>query len=527
MNPISFKHLAMPILLTLGITLGPGSAFCTRLTAKLPLRRATSLLLSVLSVGLLFLSCGHPTPSRDPRPVVAARGDTLHVAPAPEGALLRQDYRVRVRIPEGEWRDVPVYGFLVAAGSLPLRHADTTCVAPFSFAGEVEVEVTPLHCSPDSFRIRPLAAGIEATRQGGTLTFALDKPCYLSIEVNGDTFHNLHLLADSLGRVPEEADIVFPPGLHEIAGDSLLIPSGTTVYVAPGALVKGWLLVADATDVQILGQGILLPPDSHGGVEVHRSRRVLVDGPLTTRLPIGESDSVEVRNVKVFSSFPWGDGFNLYACSHIWQHHLLARTSDDCSTVYCTRKGFRGSSHHIRVEDAVFWPDVAHPVMIGLHGDTAKREEVYEVIYDNIDILGQCEHQLDYQGCIAINDGDNILVHDLTFSRLRIDDLQCGMLFNLRVCFNQKYCTAPGRGIRGIRFNDISYNGHDPNPSLIIGYDDSRKVEDIRFSNLTINGTHITDDMAGKPGWYQTADMARIFVGEHVSGITFGMTNNE
>ena len=45
--------------------------------------------------------------------------------------------------------------------------------------------------------------------------------------------------------------------------------------------------------------------------------------------------------------------------------------------------------------------------------------------------------------------------------------------------------------------------------------------ENVSFRNLVINGTLITDTMSGKPAWYKTADMARIFVGEHVSGITF------
>ena len=43
----------------------------------------------------------------------------------------------------------------------------------------------------------------------------------------------------------------------------------------------------------------------------------------------------------------------------------------------------------------------------------------------------------------------------------------------------------------------------------------------IRFENLTINGKHISDDMPDKPGWYKTADMAKIYVNDHVEGLTF------
>jgi len=46
-------------------------------------------------------------------------------------------------------------------------------------------------------------------------------------------------------------------------------------------------------------------------------------------------------------------------------------------------------------------------------------------------------------------------------------------------------------------------------------------VKNITFENLRINGKLITDDMPGKPAWYKTGDMARIFIGEHVEGVSF------
>ena len=53
----------------------------------------------------------------------------------------------------------------------------------------------------------------------------------------------------------------------------------------------------------------------------------------------------------------------------------------------------------------------------------------------------------------------------------------------------------------------------------------------MRFENLRINGQLITDDMPGKPAWYNTGDMAGRSVGPHVEDVTFvstegAMTNN-
>lgn len=57
--------------------------------------------------------------------------------------------------------------------------------------------------------------------------------------------------------------------------------------------------------------------------------------------------------------------------------------------------------------------------------------------------------------------------------------------------------------------------------SIIAGYDETRKVKNIRFEDLTINGQRIYDTMPEKPKWYKTSDFANIFVGEHVEGISF------
>ena len=159
--------------------------------------------------------------------------------------------------------------------------------------------------------------------------------------------------------------------------------------------------------------------------------------------------------------------------------------------------------------------------MIGLHGDIGRNEIIEDVVYEDVDILDHAEKQIDYQGCIAINNGDNILVRNITFRNIRIENFRQGMLFNFRVCYNKKYCQAPGRGIRDIRLENITYNGAHSELSLLTGYSPDRTIENVSFRNLVINGTLITDTMSGKPAWYKTADMARIFVGEHVSGITF------
>ncbi len=159
--------------------------------------------------------------------------------------------------------------------------------------------------------------------------------------------------------------------------------------------------------------------------------------------------------------------------------------------------------------------------MIGLHGDTARNEVIEDVCYRNIDILDQAENQIDYQGCLAINNGDNITVRRVLFDDIRIERMRSGMLLNFRVCFNKKYCAAPGRGIHDITLRNIQLDGRDAHMSIMAGYNEERGISGVRFENLRINGKHISDTMPGKLSWYKTADYANIFVGEHVNGLTF------
>lgn len=450
--------------------------------------------------------------------------DRVVVAPAPVGIDLKHDFEVKVRTAKEAWKTVDTYAFKVDRVAHANHHVELTSVAKFEFEGNIEIQIKSLNQDIKTYKIRPTSYGIQAIQHGNTLTFALDRPQYLSVEINGNSYQNLQIFADNIlekPKVKRKSDLMyFGPGIHDFKGDSIHIASGKTVYIDNGAFIKGWFSTYRSNNIRILGHGIVMP-GRHEGIMVKYSKNVLIDGPLTTQLPIGSSDSITVRNAKVMSWYGWGDGFNIFASNNIHQEHLFARTSDDCSTIYCTRKGYHGGCKNITIKNAVMWADVAHPIMIGLHSETPDDEVISQVLYDGIEILEHAENQIDYQGCIGINNGDNILVKGITFQNFHIENIRKGMLVNIRVCFNKKYCSAPGRGIEDIVLRNISYTGKAPNMGIIAGYDDNRKVKNIRFENLIINGKTITDNMHDKPKWYKTADMANIYVNDHVEDLVF------
>ena len=448
----------------------------------------------------------------------------LAVYPAPANAVLNKDFTVKVRQNGKPWRSLSVYTVIVDKVSNNKHNAEKASMCYFDFSGEVEVSVTFNKGAVTQARLRPLSYNIPHSVNGKTILFKLNKPANLSVEVNGDIFHNLHLFANPVDDFnPDLRDtnlLYFGPGIHEIKGKVLHVPSGKTVYLAGGAILRGQILIKDAQHVRVLGRG-MVDQSIKVGVRIANSKNVEVDGVFCTQCFTGGSDSVTIRNVKSMSYYGWGDGMNVISSSNVLIDRVFNRNSDDCTTVYGTRLGFTGSSRNITMQNSTLWADVAHPILIGTHGNTPNPDVLENLTYINIDILDHKEAQIDYQGCLSINAGDNNLVRNVRFENIRIEDFRQGQLVNIRVFFNSKYCTAPGRGVENVLFKDIVYNGRHAGMSIIAGYDEERKVKNIVFENLVINGRVISDGMEEKPAWYKTSDIANFAIGEHVEGVVF------
>lgn len=472
--------------------------------------------------------------------LIASAQARIVTYPAGEGVTTLGTYTVDVRQDGGAWQPVAVYPVKVDEVRFTKHHVETASMAYFDFDGEVDVRVIRNgDKAPESARIRPLSYNITPRLSGDTLTFTLDTPRNLSVEFDGDIFHNLHLFANPLDAHRPSAKeikkagrkgsrlVYFGPGVHELPDGLLRVKSGQTVYIDGGARVYGMLLADSVSDVRFYGRGEVHPKGRGEGIYIQRSRNIDINGPIVTQVPVGASDSVSITNVKSISYYGWGDGMNVFASSNVRYDSVFCRNSDDCHTVYATRKGFNGSCRNITMKNSTLWADVAHPIFIGLHGSAAElgpdapADTITGLHYSNIDILDHQERQIDYQGVFGLVCGDNNIVDGVVFDGIRVENFRLGRLFDIRIAVNKKYCKAPGGAVRNILFKDIVYNGDRSEVSLIQGYNDERKVENVTFDNLVINGKRIYDDMPDKPKWYKTADMARIFVGEFVDNIVF------
>lgn len=410
------------------------------------------------------------------------------------------DYTVRVRIPGGEWKDLFEYKVQVDMDAV-----QNASMVQFDMGETVEVMVKKNNGTIREVDIRPLNNNIRYRQTKNSIMFKLDKPQYLSVEFNGDRLHNLHLFVNPLEtEVYKEAEngvMYFGPGVHrplDLPNNQIRIPANTTVYLAPGAVLKAKLLVDGVENVRIIGRGILDHPIR--GIEVTNAKNVTIDG-ITVVNPEhytvfgAGTEGLTVKNLKSFSCKGWSDGIDLMCCRDVLIDNVFLRNSDDCIALYNHRWNWWGGSANITVQNSVLWADIAHPINIGGHGDSESPigEVIENLIFRQIDILEHDEDDVLYQGCMAIDCGDKNLVRNVLFEDIRVENIQEGRLFHLNIRFNKKYDKAPGGGIEDITFRNITYDGVGENPSLIKGIDSNRKVKNVLFENVMINKQRMTD----------------------------------
>ena len=78
------------------------------------------------------------------------------------------------------------------------------------------------------------------------------------MDVNGDVDNNLMIFANPLEvnpPSPTDPDVIYlGPGLYT---QNYIVPSGKTLYIAGGAVVKGGVIMNNATNAKVIGRGVL------------------------------------------------------------------------------------------------------------------------------------------------------------------------------------------------------------------------------------------------------------------------------
>ncbi|MFC1633939.1 glycosyl hydrolase family 28 protein [Planctomycetota bacterium] len=439
---------------------------------------------------------------------------------APRGAERADDFVVKIN-----GREIFVYDSKVAA------------LAYFSFNGEATVTVTH-NKDIKNVDIRPKSHGVTHSIKGRTVSFQLDQHCNLSIEINGDIKRPLFLFANPLEQNPpgpgDENVRYFEAGKIHEAGE-IKVGSGQTVYIPGGTIVRGRFRAEGAKNVRVIGRGIL--DGSHrdyktqmvklsGCSNVELNGITVLNSYGWTLVPV-KSDNVRISNVKVIGWRDNDDGVDIVGCRNLMIDGCFLRTKDDCIAVKASPGYFKeGESglrnvETVRVIDTVLWnAEWCNAMEIGFELQTGK---ISDIQFKNCDII-----HVERGGTFTIHNGDFARVEDIIFEDIRVEDSRDKLIeFRIGLSIYSADCPwefarknpkrkrsplgqwlevgpdkeedyAGRRGhIRNVRFKNIAVTGTTLPKSYLIGYNDTRCVENVTIENLDFNGRRILNAEAG------------------------------
>lgn len=508
------------------------------------------------------------------------------------------DFSVRIKKADtNDWVDLFEYNTFVNSSIGDLSVSSPSSFVAFDFSGAVTIEITSNRHNNQNLnqrvQIRPLSRNVNPSIINNKITFTINNPGKFSIEIDGYRYHNLQIFANAMANytLPATATVTYGPGVHLynkslntvtnkkikiLEGAIVIVPydvlpdyttdngkivmnSGDEIYIEGGGTLKGGIIAEDVNNVKVYGHGIidltnyekqydtLLPNYAYiQGVTIRRCNNISIDGitiidPQQLCVELTDSDQININNVKVISRAVWGDGFHMKGTSNVTINDCFNRTSDDSISIYASRHvSWEGNPPYqnkhalnITVTNTILYADKAHPITIGWHGNDSQVNglDIYNLRFEDIDILEHDEYwvnpnngslHLDYIGAISINCADGNNCSNFLFKNIRVEDFSNGRLLTVHV-EPGKYGAAntDGRKVEYIRFENLSYNGTGELPSSIKGLNCDRYVNGVHFENFTVNGNLIT-----KLSDYNVNGTPMIDTNEFAYNITFQEANN-
>ena len=461
-----------------------------------------NLFLLILSACIVITSCKY------------SESDVI-VYQAPEGEELNTKFKVLVN-----GIDVPVYnarictedqqGRLIAGVPAEAdKYFDITGFASFDMKKDPVKVTVSVNEHIYTAKILPTSFGVKSTIKDNTITFEVDKPQQLTVEVNGDHIRSLHLFAN-----PEETDIpdpndpnviYFGPGIHEIT--SVPVGDNQTVYIAGGAVVRGILseegqtgrrgasFVLRGKNITFRGRGIF----DQGRIPRIRGRQtmsVTVDGfklegvvlcnSSTWTVSMRDCNNVHIDNLKLFGHRANSDGIDINSSLDVLIENSFLRTWDDLIVVKTLRNSNQDAGR-IHVRKCVLYNEFAQALSIGAE----LTRNVEDVLFENCDIIG--DHGFTW--ALRIYHTDAALIKNVRFENIRIEETVglASLWINSAI-----WTTDDRRGhIEDVVFKNITVNNSGrPLRSEFdfIGFDADHAINNVLIDNVVINGRKVTQD---------------------------------
>lgn len=396
--------------------------------------------------------------------------------------------------------------------------------AAFDFSGTVTVTVTT-DFSFTTARFLPRSSGVTCSTFNNTITFILNEPQNVTVLLD-DNFQGkvLHIFAQEIeSNIPDSSDedvIYFEPGYYDYSDQTpLTIPSGKTLYLAGGAVIRGRILIADASDVTICGRGIILNDfttnDGYDSVALvlKRSNNITIKDIIISRDAgswsafMWKCGNVNIDQVKIINPcYASSDGFDIANSHDVLFDTMFIRSCDDSIAIKGTgTSGYVATenpantlpNYNITIQNSQVWSDANNALGIGAETVASYYDNI---TFNNIDILYNYDDYVypDYfkeRAAINICALNATAISNITFEDIRME--QGKRLIAITMCDNfwfgslQGNWTWPG-SIANITYKNITSYSSGSNEIRLYGRDSSHLISDINFENVVINGQEVT-----------------------------------
>lgn len=449
----------------------------------------------------------------------------LTVFEAPNGAPKNETFSVFVRYEGGEWVDLYEYDAEVDGGHMktPIYHMSFVSFDS-DFSKKIDVKIKKNVGDVSNVSIRPAISGVIPQIDGNTITFSLTSAQKLSVEINGSLHNNLMVFANKTEDSPINGNDpnvrYYGPGIHKIGDNgqgTLFLHDNDKVYIAGGAIVYGSISANGAKNISITGRGILCGgmytdhayphPNGKGLIKISNSSNVKIAGitlldTVMWNIHLENCDDVICDNLKIMGWTINSDGIDPTSSSDVTINDCFVRNYDDCISIKLSY-GLGGASnprgsHNITIQNCIFWTDQGRSILIGPESYSIQDKTFTNINVKNIDVLYNKNYDTDWaKGVLAINLGDDAIVKDVTFEDIRVDKIGDHTNLITISILQSPFNISPGQSIQNIKFDRITLNSSLNINNFIEGYDQSRIISGVYFTDLKINNSYIANAASG------------------------------
>lgn len=373
----------------------------------------------------------------------------------------------------------------------------TAPVAWLTLDGTVKVSVRFIGQSISTATVRPLSLGIVPEVTGDTVSFILEKPAALTVEMNGGQAGVLHLFADAPETDIPTGDhvIAYDAGIHDVG--TVTLTDGQAVYLAPGAVVRGQFVASGAKNIALCGRGIIdgstfdrwekttVPVDFSNCQNIRVSGITILD-PAAWTLNLYKCEDVSVDHVKIIGARSNSDGITVQSCKRVAVSNCFVRGWDDNLVV----KGYDGDVSDISFTDCVLWTDLAQSCEVGYETRAAVMENI---TFENITVL-----HANHKPVCSIHNSDNALVKNVTFKNITVEDCNLGQgdgaefLIDLTTTKSQWSKSAERGDIRDVLIENVNVLSGKVPAVRIFAINKDHTIDGVTIRGLTLMGQKIT-----------------------------------